>query len=217
MDIEQARDNMITRQIRCWEVLDQGVLDLLKETHREDFIPDEFKYLAFADTCIPIGHNQTTMTPAVEARLLQALAIKPDESVLEIGTGCGYLSCLLAKSARQVKSIDIFPEFTETAKQAIARTGAGNIELECRDAFAVNEKSGTYDVIVFTASLPGIDDRFTGLLNANGRMFAVIGKSPGMEACIITKQAEHSWSKTSLFETDLPALIGSNKKQVFTF
>jgi protein-L-isoaspartate(D-aspartate) O-methyltransferase len=217
MDIEQARLNMIEQQIRTWEVLDMDVLDLLNEIHREEFIPEDYKELSFADTRIPIGHEQTTMTPKVEARLLQSLKLKSDESVLEIGTGCGYLTTLLAKSAKQVKSIDIYPDFIVSASDKIVKTGLVNIELECADAYNLLDQTEKYDVLVFTASLPKMDERFLNLLNDNGRMFAIIGESPAMEACVITKQSDANYSKESFFEIDLPALIGSEQKEIFEF
>lgn len=217
MDIEQARLNMIEQQIRTWEVLDQDVLDLLNEIHREEFIPESYRDLAFADIRIPLGHEQTTMTPKVEARLLQSLQIDSGQSVLEIGTGCGYLTTLMAKSAKAVKSIDIFPDFIDSAKSKIEKTDLNNIELESTDAYALLDQSSKYDIIVFTASLPIMDDRFLKLLNNGGRMFVIVGESPAMEARIITKQDESSHSHESLFETDLPALIGSKQKETFEF
>lgn len=217
MDIKQARFNMIEQQIRTWEVLDQDVLDLLNEIHREEFVPEAYKDLAFADTCIPIGHEQTTMTPKLEARLLQSLEVKPDESVLEIGTGCAYLTTLLAKSAKHVKSIDIFPDFIDSAKVKIAKTGLNNIELECKDAYTLFDQSEKYDVIALTASLPSMDDRFLELLNEQGRLFVIVGESPAMEARVYTKHNISDYSCEGLFETDLPALIGVEQKNRFEF
>jgi protein-L-isoaspartate(D-aspartate) O-methyltransferase len=216
MDIELARSNMIEQQIRPWEVLDMDVLALLNEIHREEFIPDEYKDLAFADIHIPIGHDQATMTPKVEARLLQSLALKGQETVLEVGTGCGYLTALLAKSAKQVKSIDIYPDFIVSANDKIIKSGLTNVELESADIYSLLESSEKYDVIVLTASLLKMDERFLNLLNDNGRLFAVIGESPAMEACLITKQVS-GFSSESIFETDLPALIGSEQKEKFEF
>lgn len=217
MDIEQARSNMIEQQIRTWEVLDIDVLDLLNEVHREDFIPDDYKDLAFADIRIAIGHDQTTMMPKVEAKLLQALKLKLDETVLEIGTGSGHLTALLAKSVKHVKSIDIYPDFIVTANDNITKSGLTNIELDCVDAYSLLDQAEKYDVLVLTASLPKMDERFLDLLNDNGRMFAVIGESPAMEACVITKQDDSNYSTVSIFETDLPALIGSEQKEEFEF
>jgi protein-L-isoaspartate(D-aspartate) O-methyltransferase len=217
MDIEQARSNMIEQQIRTWEVLDMDVLDLLNKIHREEFIPDSYKELSFADTRIPLDHEQTTMTPKVEARLLQSLVLKADETVLEIGTGCGYLTTLLAKSAKHVKSIDIFPDFIKIANDKIIKFGVSNIELESTDVYNLFGQSEKYDVLVLTASLPKMDKRFLDLLNDGGRMFAIIGDSPAMEACVLTKQNDSNYSTESFFETDLPALIGSEQKDTFEF
>ena len=217
MDFKQARFNMIEQQIRTWEVLDQDVLDLLNEIHREEFIPDAYKNLALADTSIPIGHDQTTMAPKFEARILQSLDVESDESVLEIGTGCGYFTALLASSTRQVKSVDIFPDFIEAASEKIAKTKLTNIELESCDAYTLLEKSERYDIVVFTASLSSMDERFLTLLNDNGRLFVIVGDSPAMEARLYRKQNETSWSYECLFETDLPALIGAKQKDEFEF
>lgn len=217
MDIEQARFNMIEQQIRTWDVLNMDVLDLLKEIHREEFIPDAYHELSFADTHIPLGHEQTTMTPKVEARLLQAIALKTNETVLEIGTGCGYLTALLAKSAKHVRSIDIFPDFIKATNDNIINTGLVNIELENVDVYSLFEQSEKYDVLVLTASLPKMDKRFLNLLNDGGRMFAIIGESPAMEACVLTKQDDSNYTIKSLFEIDLPALIGAETKEPFQF
>ncbi|HIF50185.1 MAG TPA: protein-L-isoaspartate O-methyltransferase [Thiotrichaceae bacterium] len=217
MDIEQARFNMIEQQIRTWDVLDMDVLELFNEIHREEFIPDAYRELSFADTRIPLGHNQTTMTPKVEARLLQAIALKGDETVLEIGTGCGYLTTLLAKSAKHVRSIDIFPDFIKTANDNIIKTGLVNIELENIDVYSLFDQSEKYDVLVLTASLPEMDNRFLRLLNNGGRMFAIIGESPAMEACVLTKQDDSNYTIESFFEIDLPALIGAEQKESFEF
>ena len=216
MNIQQARKNMIEQQIRTWEVLDQAVLDLLNEIHREEFIPAAYRGLAFADTRLPIGHGQTTMTPKTEARLLQSVAIRPHESVLEIGAGCGYLTALLAKSASRVKSIDIFPDFISSARARLERAGLENTRLEQADAYTLPDRGEKYDLVIFTASLPAMDDRFLKLLNENGRLFAIIGESPAMEARVITKQRAGGYATEGIFDTDLPTLIGS-EKDTFVF
>lgn len=217
MDIEQARFNMIEQQIRTWEVLDQTVLDLINEIHREDFVPDSYQNLAFADIRIPIGHEQTMMTPKVEARLLQTLELEPDESVLEVGTGSGYLSALLAKSAGQLKTIDIHADFTAAARSRLESHAINNVELETTDVYQMLDDKQQYDVLVLTASLPRMDERFFNLLKNGGRMFAIIGESPVMEARLITKQTASSWSYEGLFETDLPAMIGALENEHFQF
>ncbi len=217
MNIEQARHNMIKQQIRTWEVLDQPVLDLFNEVHREDFMPLAYRNLAFADIPIPLQHDQFTLNPKIEARLLQSLAIKPHESILEIGTGCAYLTVLLAKLAKQVHSIDLFADFIQTATEKIDNMGCNNITLTACDAYSLLGQTQRYDVIVMTASMPIFDDRFLELLNTNGRLFVIVGDSPAMEARLITKKEANSWSYQSLFETELPALIGAQQKQFFTF
>ncbi len=217
MNIEQARHNMIEQQIRTWEVLDQDVLNLLNDIHREDFVPESYRNLAFADIRIPIGHDQSTMMPKVEARLLQSLDLQGTESVLEIGTGCGYLTALLANAADTVKSIDIYPDFIESVKNKLFKTGINNVELECIDIYSFFENANTYDVVVVTGSLPKMDDRFLNLLNSDGKMFIIVGESPAMEAQLIRTTTSSSWSSESLFETDLPALIGAERKETFEF
>ena len=217
MDIEQARSNMIEQQIRTWDVLDMGILGLLNEIHREDFIPDEYRELAFVDMRIPIGHEQITMTPKVEARLLQSLKLTSCDTVLEVGTGCGYLTALMAKTAKHVKSIDIYPDFISSATDKLEKTGLSNIELESADVYDLLDKADKYDVLVLTASLPEFDERFLNLLNDNGKVFAIIGESPAMEACILTKQGDACSKQESIFETDLPALIGTPQKEGFEF
>ena len=217
MDIEQARSNMIEQQIRTWDVLDMGILGLLNEIHREDFIPDEYRELAFVDMRIPIGHEQITMTPKVEARRLQSLKLTSSDTVLEVGTGCGYLTALMAKTAKHVKSIDIYPDFITSATDKLEKTGLSNIELESADVYDLLDKADKYDVLVLTASLPEFDERFLNLLNDKGKVFAIIGESPAMEACILTKQGDACSKQESIFETDLPALIGTPQKEGFEF
>ena len=208
MNFEQARFNMIEQQIRTWEVLDQHVLDLLAEVHREDFVPIEYRQLALADVQIPLAHKQVTMTPKVEARLLQALDIKKTDKILEIDTGCAYLTALLARLGHHVFSVDIFPEFTGEAKTKLARHGIYNVTLETGDAIKGWAQHTPYDVIVVTGSLPVLDPCFQEQLNIGGRLFVIIGTSPVMEALLITRIGENEWSTESLFETDIPVLTG---------
>lgn len=200
---------MIEQQIRTWEVLDQAILDLLAEIHREDFVPVEYRQLALADIQIPLAHKQVTMTPKVEARLLQALDIKPTDKILEIGTGCAYLTALLARTGHHVFSVDIFPEFTGEAKTKLARHGIHNVTLETGDATRGWAQHAPYDVIVLTGSLPVLESCFQKQLNIGGRLFVIVGTSPVMEALLITRIGENEWSTESLFETDIPALAGT--------
>ena len=208
MDIEQARYNMIEQQIRTWEVLDQSVLDLLGEIRREDFVPDSYKGLAFADIRIPLANNQTMMMPKEEARVLQSLELDKEASVLEVGTGSGYLTALLASKANSVKSIDIYPEFTNACQEKLAKCDISNVSIESTDIYQLLDSGQEFDAVVLTASLPKMDERFLQLVKDGGKMFVMIGDSPVMEAGLINKQNAHSWSMEGLFETDLPPLIG---------
>jgi protein-L-isoaspartate(D-aspartate) O-methyltransferase len=217
MNFKEARFNMIEQQIRTWEVLDQNVLDLLNEIHREEFIPEAYRNLALADTSIPIGHGQTTMAPKLEARILQSLGVSPSDSILEVGTGCGYFTALLGHSAKKIKSIDFFPDFINAANQKISKTKLTNVELEYCDAYSLLKKTERYDIVVFSASLPTMHENFLNLLNEDGRLFVVIGESPSMEARLYTKENKSSSSYESLFETDLLTLIGAKQKNEFEF
>jgi len=206
INFEQARFNMIEQQIRPWEVLDQRVLDLLSVVPREDFVPPQYRNLALVDMNLPLGHDQIMMSPKLEARVLQSLDIKPFETVLEIGTGSGYLTALLAKLAKQVYSIEIIPEFIKSAQVKLADHGITNVSLEEGDAAQGWPLDAPYDVIVITGSLPLLPEAFKQALNIGGRLFAIIGDSPSMEAVLITRVGEHQWTEEGLFETDLPAL-----------
>ncbi len=217
MDIEQARYNMIEQQIRTWEVLDQSVLDLLGEIRREDFVPDSYKGLAFADIRIPLANNQTMMMPKEEARVLQSLELDKEASVLEVGTGSGYLTALLASKANSVKSIDIYPEFTNACQEKLAKCDISNVSIESTDIYQLLDSGQEFDAVVLTASLPKMDERFLQLVKDGGKMFVMIGDSPVMEAGLINKQNAHSWSMEGLFETDLPPLIGSLENEAFEF
>lgn len=216
MDFEKARQNMIEQQIRTWEVLNQDVLDLLDVVHREDFVPAAYRRVALADVSIPIGHGEITMTPKAEARLVQSLLLTPDDKVLEIGTGCGYLTALLAKSAHSVVSVDIHGDFTEQARPKLNRHGIHNVTLETGDAVNGWPSGAPYDAIAVTGSVPVLTTAFQSQLSLGGRLFVIVGESPVMEARLITRIGEQEWASESLFETDLPPLINAPHKEHFT-
>lgn len=215
IDFEQARLNMIERQIRTWGVLDSRVLNLLALIHREDFVPADYRYLAFADTNIPIANSQAMMTPKLEAKLLQAVAVRKAEKVLEIGTGSAYLTALLAKSTQYVDSIDIFENFVDEAKIKLEKYGIDNVSLSCGNALSDWHNESKYDVIVVTGSLLELDSKLQQQLAAGGRMFVIIGKSPIMEARLITHMNDGRFINEVLFETELPALIGVHEPSSF--
>jgi len=216
VDFEQARFNMIEQQIRPWEVLDQRVLDVIASTPREDFVPPQYRNLAFADVCIPLGHGQVMMCPNLEGRLLQALALQPSDSVLEVGTGSGYLTACLAKLAARVVSVDIVPEFIQTAQQKLKLHGINNVTLHSGDA-APGWGNQRYDAIAITGSLPVLPDSWRQHMNIGGRLFVIVGEPPIMEALLITRLGEREWTEESLFDTEIPALLNVSKPAVFEF
>ena len=217
MNFEQARFNMVEQQVRPWEVLDPRVLELLETTHREDFVPVRYRKMAFADMAIPLDHDQNMMKPVVEGRLLQALELKPDETVLEIGTGSGFVTACLAQMAKSVVSVDIYEQFTKEAGARLKEKGIQNVELETGDAMTGWQPEQAHDVVVVTGSVQDIPDHFRGWVNPGGRMFVICGESPAMEAKLLTKLNATEWREESLFETDLARLINAEKEPVFEF
>jgi protein-L-isoaspartate(D-aspartate) O-methyltransferase len=219
MNYEQARFNMVEQQIRPWEVLDQRVLQVILHTPREDYVPAAYRSLAFADTNIPLAQGQIMMIPSVEGRLLQALALLKTDRVLEIGTGSGYLTACLAKLARQVESIDIFPEFTDSTTKKLAAHGIGNVILNSGDAAAGWKSDRKYDAIAITGSVPVIPEAYKQALTINGRLFVIVGdiSLPNMSACLVTRVTENQWVQESLFETSMSPLVHAKNPRTFVF
>ena len=217
MNIEQTRYNMVEQQIRPWDVLDQDVLDLLLKIRREDFVPERHRALAFVDMEIPLGHGQAMWTPKLEARALQELAIQPTDRVLEIGTGSGYLAALLAAVAAEVVSVDIVPEFTAAATQALRAHGIHNVTLHTADAARDWPDDAGFDVIVLTGSTPLPPDAFRHRLNVDGRMFAIVGEAPVMQAQLITCSAPGATRSVVLFETCIAPLLNALQPAAFVF
>lgn len=216
-NLEQARTNMIEQQIRPWDVLDQRVLNTLASVPREEFVPEEHRNLAFADMSIPLGHGQTMMPPRVEARLLQALEIQPFETVLEIGTGSGYLTAVLAKLAKQVYSVEIQAEFVEAAQQRLLDHGITNATIKAGDGSDGWPEQGPYDVIVLTGSAAEVPEAVKQNLRRGGRLFAVVGEPPVMEARLLMQREDGQWSNEALFETELPRLENFEVAEQFIF
>lgn len=217
MDFEKARHNMIEQQIRTWEVLDQRVLDTVLHTPREAFVPEAYRNLAFADTNIPLDGGEVMMTPKLEARLLQALSLRPGDEVLEIGTGSGYLTALLTKLANHVTSVEISPTLQKAAQQLLSNHDVSNATLEFGDGVRGWEDAAPYDAIAVTGSVPALEDDFQRQLKVGGRLFVIVGEVPTMDACLITRVGESDWSATSLFETVLPPLQGVKEPDRFVF
>ncbi len=217
MNFEQARFNMVEQQIRTWEVLDERVLELLEKTHREDFVPVRYRKMAFTDMAIPLDHGQTMMKPVVEGRLLQSLELKPDETVLEIGTGSGFITACLAQMAKHVVSVDIHEQFSNEVAAKLKDKGILNVELETGDVMTGWQPEQAHDVLVVSGSVLSVPDHFRGWVNPSGRIFVVCGEAPAMEAKLYTKLNATEWREESLFETELARLIGAEVAPEFEF
>lgn len=217
MNVEQARFNMIEQQIRPWEVLDPQVLDLLFVVKREDYTPTAYRALAFADMEIPIGHGQVMLAPKIEARLLQELAVKPTDKVLEVGTGSGYMTALLAARAEHVVSVELNANIAALAKENLGRAGVANVTLEVGSGARGWAGRAPYDVIVLSGSVPQVPAELLAQLRVGGRMAAIVGEAPAMEAQLITCTAEGVYNTVNLFETVVPALQEVAAKSAFEF
>ena len=215
--LDIARHNMVVSQIRTWDVLDENILGLVSRAPRQDFVPAALRNLAFTDMQLPLGHGEVMMAPLVEARLLQTLAIKPTDKILEIGTGSGYVTWLLAQLGKKVHSIEILPEFTQRASEKLAAHGATNVELEIGDGARGWDKHAPYDVIFVTGSTPLLPEGFKKNLAVGGRLAVIVGQSPAMEAQLVTRLTEYSFETQGLFETDLPALRNALAPDKFVF
>jgi protein-L-isoaspartate(D-aspartate) O-methyltransferase len=200
-----AKFNMIEQQIRPWEVLDNRVLSVLKEINREDFVREPYKGLAYADCQIPIVDGVRMLPPTIEGRMLQALMIHPGDRVLEVGAGCGYLAACMARLGGQVTSIDSRGAVLEFAAANIAASAIDSVEFVQRSLEQI-EAQPAYDAIAVTASLAEVPDNLRQALEPGGRLFVVVGRSPVMEALLITRVGDAEWTTQSLFETDLPRL-----------
>ncbi len=219
MDFEQARFNMIEQQIRPWEVLDPEVLALLSVVRREDFVPRAHRALAFADLELPLGDKpgQTMLAPKVEARLLQELAVRPTDRVLEVGSGSGYMAALLAARAEYVYTVEIDPALADTARCNLRNAGVGNVTVELGDAARGWAAHAPYDVIVLSGSTPVLPEAFLQQLKVGGRLVAFVGEEPVMEAQLITRTAENAYSTINLFETVVAPLAGAQQRDAFEF
>ncbi len=213
IDFERARQLMIEQQVRPWEVLDPRVLDTLSKLHREDFVPPQHRKLAFADFALPLAHGEVMMKPVVEGRMLQALDLAATDSVLEIGTGSGFITACLAKLACSVRSIDIHEDFLQHARARLNAIAAENVRLEQADVFAFSPDR-QFDAICVTAAVTDVPSIFLQWLKPHGRMFIVRGVSPVQEALRVTLRNGRAHEE-SLFETDIPYLHGAAPKPRF--
>ncbi|MEO8384447.1 MAG: protein-L-isoaspartate O-methyltransferase [Betaproteobacteria bacterium] len=221
MDFEQARFNMVEQQIRTWEVLNQEVLDLLFRVKREDFVPIAYRAIAFTDMEIPIGEGQLMMAPKMEARIVQELTLKPTDRVLEIGTGSGYLTALLASRSATVTSLEYYDTLSRNAATNLSRANIHNAVLKVGDGAespaAFTGAGEKFDAIVLTGSVPMLPQAYLDALAENGRLFAIVGDAPVMEAMLYTRAGEKSFTRTEIFETVIAPLIHAMQPSRFHF
>jgi protein-L-isoaspartate(D-aspartate) O-methyltransferase len=207
LDFAKARELMVEQQVRPWDVLDLRVLDVLATLPREDFMPAAHRELAYSDLELPLADGEQTLKPVLEGRALQALALEPGDEVLEIGTGCGYLTACLARLSRDVVSVERHPGLADAARAALAAHGISNARVETADAFAW-DSARRFDAICVGGAVDSIPARFVQWLKPDGRMFVVRGRAPAMEAVLLRNQV-NAPRIDSLFETDLPYLVGA--------
>ena len=207
IDFQQARFAMVEQQVRPWDVLDPRVLEILMTVPREDYVPARHRKLAFADLALPLEHGESMMKPVVEGRMLQALALQPEDQVLEIGTGSGFITACLARLSHEVTSLDIHADFTERARARLQADGYVNVRLETADALSW-QPGRQFDAIAVTAAVAENPERFVEWLRPGGRLFVVHGLSPVQEALLLTREGE-GLLRESLFETDIPYLRGA--------
>ena len=217
MQIEQLRFNMIEQQIRPWDVLDPVVLSLLAEVKREEFVPASAKALAFFDIEIPFGDGQCMLAPKVEGRIMQALQRDGTENVCEIGTGTGYLTALLAKSSKFVTSLEIDAERSKQAALNLAQAGIKNVNLVVTDGSQAYSKGSPYDVLVLGASVPVLLPIISQQVKVGGKIFAIVGDAPAMQAKLIVRVSKTEYKETVLFETVTPLMINSSQPKRFHF
>ncbi|MES2859283.1 MAG: protein-L-isoaspartate O-methyltransferase [Pseudomonadota bacterium] len=214
LDYARARETMVEQQVRPWDVLDARVLEALGTIPREAFVPDAVRALAYADTALPLAHGERMMKPVVEGRMLQALLPAEGETVLEIGTGSGYVTACLARLARDVLSLERHADLADAARARLAEQGIGNASVETVDAFGWDSQR-QFDVICVTGAVSALPERFLQWLKPEGRLFAICGRSPAMEARLV-RPGVNGGASESLFETDLPYLAGGAPRPEFT-
>ena len=217
MDIEQAKFNMVEQQIRPWNVLNPKVLKAVSAVPRENFVPKEHHELSFVDMNIPIGDNQVMMQPKVEARMLQALEPDSNHVVLEIGSGTGYMAALLAYCAKFVETVEIRPVFIDLASNNLAENQINNVQVVEGDGGQGWQSDHQYDCIFLSGSVIELPDSYRELLNVGGRLVAIIGEEPIMNAVLVEKTGPVTWKTTYLFETVLPALDNIVQPSRFVF
>jgi len=211
-----VREQMIEQQVRAWDVLDEHVLEILRKVPRDRFTPEQQRFRAYADGEVPLPHDQHMLRPSVVGRLLQALDLKETDHVLEIGAGSGFVTACLRTAAARVRSVEIFPALAEMARRNLDSQGLRDVEIVTADGLQL-DTGARYGAIAVTGSLPVYDDRFERQLEIGGRLFVVVGELPVMEARLIRRTGEGSWSSESLFETVIDPLVNARRVPEFRF
>jgi protein-L-isoaspartate(D-aspartate) O-methyltransferase len=218
--VETARQQMVDQQVRTWEVLDATVLGVLLQVHRDDFVPAALHHVAFADCNVPLGHGQIMLAPKLDGRILQALAVKPSDEVLDVGTGSGFLAACLGRLSTRVRTLEIFSDLAERATANLQAAAANNVIVEVADALQLSELE-RYDAIAITGSFPNpgkpADNSFARALKVGGRLFMVEGKGLVMQAIKLTRTAQNEWQREELFETVIPPLVNIEQPSAFVF
>ena len=217
MDFERARFNMVEQQVRPWDVLDQDVLESMMTVKREEFVPAAHKALAFSEAEIPVGCGQIMLSPVIEGKVLQALQLKPTDTVLEIGAGSGYFAALLASRSDWVRSIEIEPELAALAAANLKAAGVENVVVEEGDGSEGWPARAPYDVIVVSGGMPELPAALKAQLNVGGRLFAFIGEAPMMVGRLVTCIGEGQYESVDLFETVVPSLRNARRADPFRF
>ena len=217
MDIKQARKNVIEQQIRPWGGLNVRANQALMEIPRENFVPEEYQKLVFADIEIPLNKTDKMLSPKIEGRILDSLDLKGHENVLEIGTGSGYLTSVLSILSKSVTSIEADIDLHNVAKTKINKLKLNNITLKHESFLPANFQNGEFDSIIVGCALPIINQDLKKLLNQDGKLFVVVGSKNQMHAMLVTRLNDNEWKSKSLFETHLDLMKGSEPSVKFTF
>jgi protein-L-isoaspartate(D-aspartate) O-methyltransferase len=216
MQTEFARVQMVTQQIRAWDVLDLRVLDAMTRTPREFFVPERFTEVAFADTDIPLRAGQHMLAPKIVGRLLQALDAQPGMRALVVGCGTGYVPACLSAMGASVRAIEIHAELAAAARSNLKRAGAGQVDVVTGDTFNL-ELGKDYALIAVCGALPLYDERFAHALALGGKLFVIVGDREPQEALCVTRTSENAWSSEGLFETTVDALENAARPEPFQF
>jgi protein-L-isoaspartate(D-aspartate) O-methyltransferase len=211
-----VREQMIEQQVRAWDVLDERVLEIFRKVPREQFTPEQQRFRAYADAEVPLPHGQHMLRPSVVGRLLQALELTGKESVLEVGAGSGFVTACLRSAAARVRALEIFPALAEMARRNLDGLGMRDVEVVTADAMQL-DTGARYGAIAITASLPVYDERFERQLEIGGRLFVAVGEAPVMDARLVRRTGEGSWSTESLFETVIDPLVNARRLPEFRF